>query len=302
MANLVLPSRFTEQISRLLLGVQPMDAPRGQRLAHPVTIVVEPRTPWVDPLTPEQQTWLRALADARTPLSDTWPRAARHSSNRHAIAYEAGRGKRLDLRVLDPTERIVPRRLRVPLVDLGMPESATVLDALPVGRRARFPAFYPGAAYDTSDRATGLRGRVVVRTGASPPVAVRWPRVEAALVAGGPPLAWAHGDQHGEFLLILPPEAIASPATVMPTTLTLQVTAHGRKGAPAAPPPALVRAADPFWDLPLETLGAPGTDPDLDLVALGRAIPADYDGSVTRAVTFTYSLLISSGVPPFDIT
>jgi hypothetical protein len=183
-----------------------------------------------------------------------------------------------------------------------MPEKLSVLDALPVARRSRFPALYPGAAYDTSERVTGLRGRVVTAPGGSPAVLVRWPRIEAALVAGGPPVAWAHGDQHGEFLLILPPEAIAPPATGLPAPLTLQVTAHGRKSLPAGPPPALVRAADPFWDLPLETAGPPGTDPDVDAVALGRTIPADYDGSATQTVAFTYSQIISSGVPPFALT
>jgi hypothetical protein len=302
MANLILPSRFIEHFSRLLLGVQPMDAVRLQRLAHRVDIVVEPRKPWVDPLTPDQQSWLRALADEGTPLSDWWPRASRHPGNRHAVTYEAGRGTHLDLRILDVAERIVPRRLRVPLVDLGTPESLALLDALPVGRRSRFPAFHPGAAYDVSDRATGLRGRVVVSTGGQPPGPVRWPRVEARLGARGAPLAWAHGDRHGEFLLILPPEAIAPPATALPAALTLQVTAYGRKGFPAVLRPALMQAADPFWDLPLEEIGAPGIAPDLDLVALGRVIPADYNGSFTQSVTFTYSLLISSGIPPFDIT
>jgi hypothetical protein len=300
--NLVLPSRFIERFSRLLLGVQPMDALRVQRLAHAVDIAEEPRTPWVDPLTRDQQLWLRALADEGTLLSDTWPRASRHPSNRHAVTFEAGRGTHLDLRVLDTAQRIVPRRLRVPLVDLGIPESMLQLDALPVGRRSRFPAFYPGAAYDTSDRVTGLRGRVVVSTGGSPVRPVRWPRVTASLGAGATPIAWAHGDQHGEFLLILPPQAIALPATSLPAPLTLQVTAYGRRGLPAVVPPALVRSADPFWDLPLEEIGAPGVAPEADLVALGRFVPPDYDGSVTQLIAFTYSLLISSGVPPFDIT
>jgi hypothetical protein len=180
-----------------------------------------------------------------------------------------------------------------------------------VGQRSRFPAFFPGAAYDTSDRVTGLRGRVLVSRGGNPPTPVRWPRVAASLdaaggrgprPAGGATIAWAHGDQHGEFLLILPPEAIAPPATSLPASLTLQVTAYGRLDLPAFVPPALVQAADPFWDLPLEVIGAPGIAPETDLVALGRVIPPDYDGSATQSVAFTYSLLISSGVPPFVIT
>jgi len=305
--NLFLPSRFVERISRLLLGLQPMDAPRAQRIGHAVEFVVEP-TPWVDPLSDDQQRWLRARADSGIPLSDSWTRATRHSSCRYVVTYTPDQGTHIDVRMLDASERLVPRRLRVPLVDLLDPishiEDLAVLDALPVGQRSRFPAFYPGATYDVSDRVTGLRGRVVVSDGGAPPslVPVRWPRIEARLPAGGQPFAWAHGDQHGEFLLILPPESIPAPAVEMPKTLALQITAHGRRGLPAVVPPALVRKADPYWDLPLEPLGVPGILPTDDLVALGRVIPADYDGAFSQSVTFTYSSIISSGVPSFDIT
>jgi hypothetical protein len=155
-----------------------------------------------------------------------------------------------------------------------------------------------------SDRVTGLRGRVVVSDGALPPtlVPVRWARIEARLVGGEVPIAWAHGDHHGEFLLVLPPEAIAAAMVELPKTLTLEITAHGRRGMPAVVPPVLIQAADPCWDLPLEQLGAPGTAPETDLVSLGRTIPADFDGQIMQVVTFTYSLVISAGVPPFDIT
>ncbi|MBV9879457.1 MAG: hypothetical protein JO180_03130, partial [Gemmatirosa sp.] len=104
----------------------------------------------------------------------------------------------------------------------------------------------------------------------------------------------------GEFLLLLPPGAIAGPAVELPPTLSLFVTAHGRRGLPAGAPDPAIRAADPFWDVPLETLGAPGLAPDP--VADGQTIPADYDGAATRAVTFTYGLTISAGVAAFDIT
>jgi hypothetical protein len=301
--NTLLPSRYVEILDRLLLGLQMIDAPRAQRLPHAVEIRVEPK-PWVDPLTDDQQRWLRARVDAHLPLSDGWERIPRHASGRHVLSYGAGFGARVDIRVLDACERIVPRRLRVPLVSLGVPEKVAVLDALPVGQRSRAPSLHPGAAYPISDRVTGLRGRVVVSDSGVPPklVPVRWARIEARLPTGGPPVAWAHGDHHGEFLLVLPPEAIAAPAVQMPRTLALDITAYGRRGLPAALPPSLVRLADPFWDLPLEVLGAPGILQAADAVALGRTIPADYDGSFTQSVAFTYSQIVSSGIPPFDIT
>ncbi len=299
MANTLLPSRFVERFHRLLLGVQPMDALRLQRLTQPIEMRVEP-APMLDPLTDDQQRWLRARIDSGVPQSDGWPRVPRHASARHVLSYGAGQGISVDVRVLDASERIVPRRMRVPLVPLGVPESVVVLDALPVAQRSRAPHFYPGAMYETSERVTGLRGRVVVNAGGLR--RVRWPRVVVRPADGGAPLAWAHGDQHGEFLLILPPEAIAAPAVQLPRTLTLAVTAFGRRGLPAVVPPQLVQRADPFWDVPLETLAAPGVLPADDAVSLGRSIPADFDGAVTQLVTFSYSEIISSTVLPFDIT
>ena len=299
MANALLPSRFVERFSRLLLGVQPMDALRMQRLTQPVEMRVEP-APMLDPLSVDQQRWLRARIDSGVPLSDGWRSVPRHASARHVLPYGAGQGTSVELRVLDASRRIVPRRLRVPLVALGVPENVVTLDALPVGQRSRAPLFYPGATYETNERVTGLRGRVVMNAGGIRPV--RWPRIEVRPADGGAPIAWAHGDAFGEFLLILPPEAIATPAVQLPRTLMLRVAAFGRRGLPAVVPPLLVQRADPWWDVPLETLGALGVVPATDNVSLGRTIPADYDGAVSQLVTFSYSEIISSSVLPFDIT
>lgn len=299
MANVLLPSRFVERIHRLLLGIQPMDTLRLQRMTHAVEMRVEP-TAFSTPLTADQERWLRALADARTPLSSTWKRVARHATSRYVLHYERDRGNSIDIRIFDPGARIVPRRLRIPVVSLGSPEDLSILDALPVGQRSRTPHLYPGAMYETSERVTGLRGRVVVNSGGIR--AVRWPRIEVRPVGGGAPVAWAHGDEWGEFLLILPPDAIPAPAVQLPRTLTLQVTAFGRLTIPASAPPLAVQKADTHWDLPLETLGAPNIPHATDNVSLGRAIPADYDGSVTQVVSFSYSEIISSTVAPFQIS
>lgn len=304
MTAFALPSRYVTRFQHLLLGIQPVDGVRGQPLTHAIEIAVEPRNAWQDPLTDLQQRWLRAIADARTPMSDDWPRATRHNSGRHVVAYDTDSGPHIDIRGMDRFQRIVPRRLRIPLADLGTPESLEVLDALPPGRRSRSPVFFPGANYDVAERSTGLRGRVVISDGGTPArrIPVRWPRVEVRRTTGGGPVAWAHGNQHGEFLLILPPEAIAMPAVEIPRTLQLTVTAFGRRSIPANAPPELVRKADPLWDIPLEEIGPPNIAPNVDTTALGRAIPADYDGSDSQDITFTYSRLISSGIPPFDIT
>ncbi len=301
MTNTLLPSRFTERFTRLLLGVEPTDAARRQRVAHRLAMRVEPN-PWADPLSDAQQRWLRARADGRIPLSSSWKQLTHHASGRYVLTYDAAQGTSVDIRILDPSERTVPRRLRIPLVSLGAPESVTLLDALPVGQRSRAPSLYPGAAYDISERVTALRGRVVVSGAAAIKTPVRWARVEARPVNGGTAVAWAHADHHGEFLLILPPESIPAPAVQMPAALTMAVTAHGRRGLPALVPPLLVQRADPFWDLPLETIGAPGIAPSADLVALGQSMPADYDGTHTQIVQFTYAETISSSLAALQIT
>ena len=301
MTNALLSTRFVERFQRLLLGMQPMDAYSMQRLTHPVEMRIE-AAPFVEPLSDAVARWLRSRADSGVPLSDGWLKALRHASGRHVVTYTTGQGASIDVRILDARERIVPRRLRVPLVALGTPEHVATLDALPVGQRSRTPVLYGGATYAINERATGLRGRVVVDAGGGVMRAVRWARVEVRPAGGGAAMAWAHGDQHGEFLLILPPEAIAAPAVQLPQVLKLAVTVTGRRVLPAVVPPLLVQRADPFWDLPLETVGAPGTPPTTDLVALGRVAPADYDGAITQLVSFRYSEIISRGVPPFDIT
>ncbi len=295
------PPLSVTRTTRLTLGVQLGDAMSGLRLARPVSVLVEPR-PLAGPLSAEQTRRLDHLTRSGRPLHDTWRRVPPHASGRHALVHEPGRGTSVDLRVLDAAEHYVPRRLRVPLAELGVPEDVSVLDLLPVEMRSCAPLLYPGAAYDTGERRTGLRGRVVVQDplNAAARVPARWARVEARLPFGGPPIAWGHGDAHGEFLLLLPPDAIPAPAVELPETLTLSVTAHGRRFLPVGDPPVAVRRADPFWDVPLETLGGPGSA--VDPVAEGRVVPAVFEGVATQTVQFTYGAIVSASVPAFDLT
>jgi hypothetical protein len=107
----------------------------------------------------------------------------------------------------------------------------------------------------------------------------------------------AHADHKGEFLLLLDPEAVREGQLV--TNLTVAVTARAPTNV-LPPLSALDAAVDPLWDLPLETLAAPGTLPDG--VADGTTLPAGYNGSATQNVQFQYGVLRSLGVPPFTIT
>ena len=293
--NTYVAERYIEHIDRLLLGVEPVDAARRRRLAQPLEVAIEPNRPLGPVLSGAEQRYLWGLLNAGRKLPDTWNRLERHHSCLLALRFRAGVGDRVDLRVLDPSQQYVPRRIRIPLVPLGAPPNSVLLDGLPIGQRARRLGLFPGAAYPVSESVTGLRGRAVVDVGGQL-VPARWPRVDA-LDAAGQVVGAAHGDQFGEFLLLLAPEAITVAALPSPFALTVRV--RGRKPPPAPPDPLLV-AADPFWDLPQEVAAAPGVVPDpvMDGTA---AIPA-YAASVSRAVAFTYGVLISSGVAPFEIT
>ncbi|HWB41307.1 MAG TPA: hypothetical protein VG500_08620 [Gemmatimonadales bacterium] len=293
--TLPLPSRFDERRLRLRLGIEPRDAVRQCRLTHPVDLRIDRERftqPFTGPpLTDAEARWLQSLRAGGLRLADQLERVPRHASARHAIIADGTTPTRVDLRLLDQNRRYVPRRLRVPL-------AAGALDDIPIVRRSRQPWLWPGAAYPVLERATGLRGRVVVDVGGvlRP---VRWARVRARRdVAGTQPIAWAHGDDRGEFLLILPPESLGPSAEL--ATLSLVVEARGRLGLPPNPPPVPVREVDPTWDLPRETLAAPGTTPDP--VAEGRAMPTDMNGAVIRVVTFRYSVILGDSEPPFVIS
>jgi hypothetical protein len=293
--TLPLPSRFDVRSTRLLVGIEPRDAIRQCRLTHRVDIHVERQRytqPFAGPaLTPQELGWLRSLRDARRPLHREWPRLTRHPSGRHAMIAIGTPPPDLELRLFEDRRVFVPRRVQARL-DAGPP-----LDDVPIVRRSRTPWLWPGAAYPVLERATGLRGRVLVGpAGTQRPV--RWARIVARPVAGGAPFAWAHGDDRGDFLLILPPEALGLAAGL--PALTLTVEAFGRLADPPAPPPQAVRDADPWWDIPLETLALPGVLPDQ--VAEGRAVPPDFNGSDARQVTFTYSVILGDAVAPFVIS
>jgi hypothetical protein len=220
--NLFVPARYAETVTPLAYGIELLDPTRapGARFTGPVTVLDERRP---QPLA----AWRRwppgsTLDDALTPVT-------RHRSGRFArIGPAAGA---LTIRVVEPragaSRALVPRRLR-----------------LATGGVYRLVLF-PGAGGAPGPGATVLRGRVT-RPGDVP---VRWTRVVAR--DDHDDLGWAHGDDRGEFVLVVagPADAGAMPPDPLPLHLT--VTAP----VAAVPPPddPLVPAVDPLWDLPIET-------------------------------------------------
>jgi hypothetical protein len=206
------------------------------------------------------------------PSLGTLPAIPRHNSCRHALVFKAGKpGMKppVVVRMFDPRRRFAPRRISYP----------TPVDIKTSSPRVRRPALYPGAAYDVGATATGLRGRVTWNQPDAGEVPARWVRVEAAI--SGQVVGRAHGDDRGEFLLLL--DSAASGIGGLPLTLTAQVTVFG----PPAPGPV---SDDPLGDLPVETLAA-----DPDDVSPGDKLPPGYASTPhsSRAVHFPLGVLLT---------
>jgi hypothetical protein len=227
------------------------------------------------------------------------PPLDRHDSNLFALRYQKGVKTILDLRFFDALERhyhphqdrrrIVPRRLRIPLLTLNDVETQEQINPKGFARRIRRPYFFPGAAYGLELTATALRASVQ-RNGQP----LRWCRAEARIPGKAPVVGRAHGDDRGEFLLLiairaaefralgLDPVLIGADET-RPHEVALEVKIFGPAVAPV-PSSSDLPTRDPLWDLPLETLALPGND---DPVAAGVNVPSGYVELATRSVNFT---------------
>ena len=282
MKNEFLPSRYVEMIQRLALGIEPIDWQRGSRLGYPLQIQHE----------------AALLGLPRPPIE-------RHTSNLYALRYQPGISPPLQLRFFDSDRpvykpqhdrrRIVARRFSIPILELSVVEAEekTEADAVPTEvkdfkRRMRRPVFFPGAAYDFSATTTGLRGRVM-RDG----VPMRWARVIAILNGTGVVVGRAHGDDRGEFLLLI--NAAVTTGSAVPKPLEIEVTVTGPLNMPPVPPG--FPNVDPLWDLPVEALANPGVD---DPSARGETIPWVDKKEVTRVVNFRIGECLT-GEPDFVI-
>ena len=268
--NTLLPSRYDERITRLALGIEPQDAARGGRTGLPVRVAMD-QPPPVVPRDPSASPW--APGDGRESI-------ARTDSCRHRLLLDARVRSPLDLRITDAEQRFVPRRLSVELPVGSPPDSppdppsGSPPGARLVGRVIR-PALFPGAAYPVPAGAVGCRGRVIWSDGQP----VRWARVVAERT-DGTVVGRAHGDQHGEFLLLLGPGAVVGADLTLP--MSAVVTVLGPPGPLPGDP-----ADDPLVDLPLEAADdsdeglavlAGERDPDGYLVLASRTLEFGLDG------------------------
>lgn len=293
----VLSSVWAERVDRVRLGIEPVDAlgrhgPIGGIGAH----VENVQRPW--PVQPGDV--------APSPYGDQadgagLPALRRGWSGRFAVVFDVPPGGGVDhvaVRLVSADRRYVPRRLAIPAPTLTAVTAAEVAHDLDPGHplvpRGCRPQLYPGAAYGFAAGATVVRGRVVWE-GTSR--AVRWPRVVArpeqpidVLDENGdvidtiqPVLGLAHGDDRGEFVLVLGPlprELYVLPEVDLDLELTVEAAPEP---APTAPVDSPIRSrTDPLWDLPLEEVGS--LDP-ADGVTLGTTTPAGFTSAGTSTLT-----------------
>ena len=177
-----------------------------------------------------------------------------------------GTDPELTVRVVDPAGRWVPRRLRVPIWRLADVRADPAVGAT---SRSIRPWLLPGPAYPLSGGATGARLRVTDNARA-----VRWPRVEV-FDGLGERIAWAHGDEYGEVLVVLDELGPGLPTA----DVLVSVRVHVPGALPGAPPVTQRDLeSDPLADLPIEVLPrqprAPGAFNDDATIGVG--VPAGY--------------------------
>ena len=195
------------------------------------------------------------------------------------------------LRIADPRRCYVARRFDLPLWTLKEVLDAETADSpVPAASRLLRPWLLPGPAAAISRGTTTVRGRVV--RGTDP---VRWPRITAR-GPGNQAVGWAHGDERGEFVLVIEDTGTLPPPA--PTQLPVQLYLTAR--IPSTPDPC-----DPYADLTIEPLprsAAPPGAGDLDNNVLrGRATPADHVPSTTVpppvSVPVGQELLLAAPLP-----
>jgi hypothetical protein len=285
--NQYLPAAYIETVWRLAAGIIPVSALGGARPLPGVRLVLE-RVPKPHPVP------AGAGAIGNYDVGIGLPAVARNGAGRFAITYSVpGLSSPVAVRLYDTGRRYVPRRFRLPV-----PAEATVVAAEqaaeqppwpPIPSRAFRPVLYPGANWGTQAGATAVRGRVLRADGS----AARWARVSAVDADHRYPAGWAHGDDRGEFLLVLTPSdaGLFTPGSAL-AHVTLTISA---RPVPVTIDSPAQSQADPLWDLEVETLPPPGA---ADTVSDGRTPPADFSQSVTSTLSVVKGA-VSCPRPPF---
>jgi hypothetical protein len=180
----------------------------------------------------------------------------------------------LTVRVSDASRRYVPRRFTVPWWTQAQLTDPVPANALSVVSRTLRLWLWPGAAYPLPTGTTAIRGRIM-QAG----IPVPWARITARGTTGAI-LGLAHGDDRGEFRLVLTDIA----QNPVQSSVTVRLVLRGPATAPVEPPDdGLV---DPP---PAEVVTRPGNPPNL---------PGDLDNDLLRGITPPAALVPSVPPPP----
>jgi hypothetical protein len=255
-------------LHRLALGVEPRDALTGAPLATAVRVgqEVPPR-----------------LRTTGARFADPWPCLDFETNGtvRFKLRYRIGGPNRIKVnpdgspptitvRIDDPRRRFVPRRFAIPLwtrLELERADSAPpggpTGPYVPLDSRLLGPFLFAGATYPIPRGTTAIRGQVL--SNGRP---VRWPR----LFARGPGnvrVGAAHGDDRGEFLLVITDMGTTPPPPPSTIIVDLDIIATPPNTAPAPDP------VDPLADLVVENVARSSAPPQ----------PGDLDNDVLRGVS-----------------
>ena len=268
--------RHADVLHRLALAIDCRDSVTHQRVTTEVRIGREvPRAV----LSPRH--------DRAWPCRDLIAKAA----GRAVVMLDLRAPTAVRLRIADPRRRYVARRFDLPLWTLReVLDHESAGSPVPAASRLLRPWLLPGSAAAISRGMTIVRGRVV--RGTDP---VRWPRITAR-GPGHQAVGWAHGDERGEFVLVIEDTGTLPPPA--PTQLSVQLFVTARM--PSTPDPF-----DPYADLTIEPLprsaAPPGPGDLANDVLRGRTTPADHVASTTVlppiSVPVGQELLLATPVP-----
>jgi hypothetical protein len=299
----------TVLLHRLALGVEIVDAVTGRAVGTAVSVGREVPDP------PRHRRRGRALdpmlrrADLPLEASGTGRYRLRHELGRSPVPPSGDGGPPAPapvvVRIDDPWRRFVPRRLAVPLWTLPEVEAAEAAGGhIPVRSRLLRPRLLPGSAYVLPRGATGLRGRVHDATGPLP-----WARIEARIEVRDSVemiVGRAHGDERGEFLLVV--TTLGDLDLALPDEVRLRIVVFGPVPVPAPEPASASGDEDRLAGLPAEPVprtadNPPPAEADLDTALMrGDTPPPGYrQSSVDRRVTVPVGFVRPEPTPfPFS--
>ncbi|MFF0014120.1 hypothetical protein [Streptomyces sp. NPDC005374] len=265
----------TVLLHRLALGVETVDAVTGRAVGTAVRVGREvPDQPrrrrrgqGLDPLLRRIDLPLEASGIGRYRL--------RHELRRRPVVLlrdgvpPAPAPAPVVVRIDDPRRRFVPRRLAVPLWTLAEVEAAEAAGGhIPVRSRLLRPRLLPGSAYVLPRGVTGLRGRVRDAAGPLP-----WARVEAR-IEDQPPhdviVGRAHGDERGEFLLVV--TTLGDVDLALRKEVRLRIVVFGPAPVPVPIPAPVSGDEDRLAGLPIEPVPRTGDVPPPQVVDLDTAL------------------------------